>query len=402
MKKLGLILASASLMATMFTGCNTQNPTAASNDLAPTAILRNNVTLAELAPKNGTPIEGQYIVVFNENRVPRRSGKGFVSEKARKLLRERGMNDQSVEKVYDNALSGFCAKVSKAEMEKLKEDPSVLFIEQDRIVTIEGGKKRDVTPPPEQQITPWGISRVGGFVDATNLGRTAWIIDTGVDQDHPDLNVAESNNISFVPRDSNPDDKHGHGTHVAGIIAAKNNSQDVVGVAAGAPVVSVRVLDRRGSGAMSDVLAGVNYVASRAQVGDVANMSLGGGVYDALDLAVTNAGQAGIKFVLAAGNESMDASLTSPARANGENVFTVSAIDEADALAYFSNYGLGVDYAAPGVNILSLQKGGGTTTMSGTSMAAPHVTGLLLLGPIVTDGFISGDKDNVADPIAHR
>ncbi len=209
--------------------------------------------------------------------------------------------------------------------------------------------------------------------------------------------------MNFVTRGKNSaDDGNGHGTHVAGTIAAIDNDIDVVGVAAGATVVPVRVLSNNGSGYMSWVLAGVDYVAANADPGDVANMSLGGGVSTSLDNAVKTAAANGIHFVLAAGNDSMHANNSSPARANGDFIYTVSAIDNNGNFAWFSNYGNPpVDVAAPGVNILSTASGGGATTMSGTSMAAPHVAGLLLLNSLNTNGTASNDPDGTADPIAY-
>ncbi|HWS00124.1 MAG TPA: S8 family serine peptidase, partial [Prolixibacteraceae bacterium] len=198
-------------------------------------------------------------------------------------------------------------------------------------------------------------------------------------------------------------DDNGHGTHVAGIIAAKNDEFGVVGVAPGAKVIPVKVLNRSGSGSYSGIIAGVDWVAAHGGVGDVANMSLGGPAYPDLDDAVETAAAGGIKFALAAGNESTNALTRSPARANGANVYTVSAMDKNNNWAYFSNYGNPpVDYCAPGVSIYSTYKGGKYATMSGTSMAAPHVAGLLLLGNIATDGNVKGDPDGKADPIAHR
>jgi subtilisin family serine protease len=132
-------------------------------------------------------------------------------------------------------------------------------------------------------------------------------------------------------------------------------------------------------------------------------MSLGGPAYTALDIAIQNAAAKGIRFTLAAGNESMNASYSSPARVNGDGIYTISAMGEGDVWAYFSNFGNPpVDYCAPGISILSTYKGGWYATMSGTSMAAPHVAGLLLLGNIDTDGNVKGDPDGKADPIAHR
>jgi subtilisin family serine protease len=229
------------------------------------------------------------------------------------------------------------------------------------------------------------------------------VIDTGIDLDHPDLNVNNALSATFVPRTSSANDDNGHGSHVAGTIAAINNTIGVVGVAAGAEVVAVKVLDRRGSGAYSTIIAGVDYVSANATSGDVANMSLGGPAYTELDNAVLAAAGKGIKFALAAGNESTLASTKSPARVNHANVFTVSAVGTNDAWAYFSNYGNPpVDFAAPGVSIYSCYKGGGYTTMSGTSMASPHVAGLLLWGNVGTDGNAVGDPDGNADPIAHK
>ena len=167
--------------------------------------------------------------------------------------------------------------------------------------------------------------------------------------------------------------------------------------------VAVKVLDARGSGAYSGVIAGVDYVAANGKSGDVANMSLGGPVSKALDDAVLAAAAKGIKFALAAGNESTDANNSSPAHVNHSNVYTVSAMNNTDTFASFSNYGNPpVDYCAPGVGIKSTWKDGAYNTISGTSMASPHVAGLLLLGNIATDGYVKGDPDNNADPIAHR
>jgi len=163
------------------------------------------------------------------------------------------------------------------------------------------------------------------------------------------------------------------------------------------------VLDRRGSGSYSGVIAGVDYVASGAPNCAVANMSLGGPVSQALDAAVLAAGQAGVTMVLAAGNESDDANNHSPARAGGasanDNVYAISAVNSSDAFASFSNYGSAVSYAAPGVGVESTWKSGGYNTISGTSMAAPHAAGVFLLGNASTDGTASGDPDGNPDPI---
>ena len=323
---------------------------------------------------------------------------------------------------YSTVFRGFSARMTSVAADNLfRNNDDVIGYTRDGIVTIAqasptkgkpktpGGGGGNVTAPA--QVTPWGITRVGcapvvPTICAPAGDKKAWIIDTGIDLDHPDLNVAETGHISFVNSGkdpSNPDDQNGHGTHVAGTIAAIDNGFGVVGVAAGAPVVSVRVLDRRGSGSYSGVIAGVDYVASVASVGDVVNMSLGGPPYTLLDAAVKAAAAKGIHFAIAAGNSGTDANNHTPARANGDNIYTVSAIDSSDNFASWSNWGNPpVDFAAPGVSILSTWKGGGTKTISGTSMAAPHVAGLLLIGNVGSSGTASGDPDGNPDPIAHR
>ncbi len=320
-----------------------------------------------------------------------------------KLLKRNGITDSEVGYVYSNALSGFSVKIAPGQMKKLETDASVKHIEEDQVITLspiqvsKGKPGGGGTTPPAAQVIPWGIARVNGGVDAT--GKTVWIIDTGVDFDHPDLLVDASRAANFTS-DRSGDDLNGHGTHVAGTIAALDNGFGVVGVAAGATVVPVKVLNRRGSGTNSGVIAGIDYVAANAANGDVANMSLGGGVSTALDDAVVAAAAAGVKFALAAGNESDDANNHSPARANHANIYTISAMDSNDTFAYFSNYGNPpIEYCEPGVSIYSTYMGGGYATLSGTSMASPHMAGLLTLGAVRTDGYVLNDPDGNPDPI---
>ena len=261
--------------------------------------------------------------------------------------------------------------------------------------------KAKPAPQPVAQSTPWGITRIGGSTDGT--GKTAWIIDTGIDMDHPDLTVDQTRGKNFISLTAKPDDDNGHGTHCSGIVAARNNSLGVIGVAAGATVVPIKVLDRRGSGAYSGIIAGVDYVATNGKTGDAVNMSLGGPAYQPLDDAIIALAAKGLKVALAAGNESQSANNVSPARVNGTNIFTISAMATGDLWATYSNYGNPpVDYCAPGSSIYSTYKGGGYATLSGTSMATPHVCGILLLGNISTDGTVKNDPDGNADPIAHR
>ena len=335
-----------------------------------------------------------YIFVFDDQAV---TEKLPVAERARALSHEYG---GQLRHAYSYALKGFSAMMTAEAAQSLFENhPEIKYYEANGVVWAVG------KPPwagggggdTGGQVTPWGVTRVGGGVSGNFC--KAWIIDTGVDLDNPDLNVDTADSIAFARSKNGADDDNGHGTHVAGTIAAIDNNIDVVGVAPGATVVPVKVLDRRGSGAWDDVLAGIDYVAHHAASCDVANMSLGGGYSQALNDAVITASHA-CTFVIAAGNDGIDAANASPASANGGNILTISAIDQNDNLASWSNYGVPpVDFAEPGVNILSLKVGGGTTTMSGTSMATPHAAGLVLLGNIRTDGSTNPDPKGDVHPI---
>ena len=301
------------------------------------------------------------------------------------------------------AARGFSAVIPESRVAAVSGDPRVRLVERDgpvQLIYPVEGMARPGGGGGSTQATPWGISRVGGFADGT--GKTAWIIDSGIDLNHADLNTSRACHTYFAG--TSPADGNGHGTHVAGTIAAKNNSIDVVGVAPNAYVCSVRVLGNSGSGSWEGLVNGVNYVASKGASGDVANMSLGGSGSNAtLEKAIVDAAAKGIKFVLAAGNEGVDASTTTPSRTNGNNVYTISATDVNDCMPSWSNFGNPpVDFAAPGVSILSTRKGGGTTTMSGTSMAAPHAAGVLLLGGARSSGSAKCDPDGSPDPIISR
>lgn len=325
-----------------------------------------------------------------------------VKASSEKILKRAGITDGEVTVIYGTAVKGFAVKIAPGQLKKLENDPSVKYVGEDQVITLvqpDARTKVKPTPQPPAQSTPWGISRVNGGVNYSGSNKI-WIIDTGIDLDHPDLNVDTQNGWNFVANTLAADDDNGHGSHCAGIAAAVNNTIGVVGVAAGATVVPVKVLNRRGSGSYSVIIAGVDWVAAHAAVGDVANMSLGGGYDPTLNSAVETAAGLGIKFSLAAGNESTDANTKSPASANGSNIFTISASDINDNWAYFSNYSNPpVDFCEPGVSIYSTYKGGGYTTMSGTSMAAPHAAGLLLLGNIRNGGTVIGDPDGNPDVI---
>ncbi len=344
----------------------------------------------------GDVVPGSYVCVFKKGAVSR----GNAQSESNRAVQAGG---GQLKRVYSVAIQGFAADLPAQALERVQAaNPNIAYCEQDRIFTIppvraeaRPGGGGGVQPAQE---TPWGIARVNG--GAAGAFATAWVIDSGIDLDHPDLRVDVARSRSFLSNDASPDDLNGHGTHVAGTIAALDNTIGVIGVAPGAAVVSVRVLDRRGSGTTSGVIAGVDYVAQFGRAGDVANMSLGGGVSQSLDDAVVSAASGGVRFALAAGNESDNANNHSPARANGPNVYTVSAFAVGDRWATYSNFGNPpIDYAEPGSSIKSTWKDAGYNTISGTSMATPHLAGLLLAGAVRNGGPVIGDPDGNPDPI---
>jgi len=371
----------------------------------------------EIQGENWEIIPGKYIVVFEKRELKKNSRlpstlkyserQNIILADAEKIIREKNIRNSKIGNIYSEVVVGFSAELDKEDVEILRKDPKVAYVENDRYVVLKrppGVGKDKGNNIPAGETVPWGINRVG-YGNGTNTGRKAWIIDTGIDLDHPDLNVDNNLSISFLSRnESTPEDKNGHGTHVAGTIGAIDNEIGVIGVAAGATVVAVKVLNKNGSGYLSDVLEGIDYVAGNAKAGDVANLSLSGSANNLFDAAVIAAADKGIFFSIAAGNNRFNASNISPARVEHENVFTVSAMDSNNEWASFSNYGNPpIDYCAPGVSVMSCWKGGGYNTISGTSMAAPHVGGLLLLNgkDIGKDGYVGSDPDGSPDPIAH-
>ncbi|HEY8898486.1 MAG TPA: S8 family serine peptidase, partial [Niastella sp.] len=220
------------------------------------------------------------------------------------------------------------------------------------------------------------------------------------------LNVDSIRSRSFISIETTAADQNGHGTHVAGIIGAKNNSFGVLGVASGATLVALKVFNKNGEGTVSSIIQALAYVNANAKAGDVVNMSLGEDQTSAiLDAQVQGTAARGIYIAIAAGNDNKPASQFSPGRVNGTNIYTVSAIDSLDNFASFSNYGNDVvDYAAPGVQILSTWLNGQYATFTGTSMAAPHVAGLLLLNGknLTSSGNAKNAPGGVLYPIAHK
>lgn len=345
------------------------------------------------APASAQKIEGQYICVFQ----PALVAKANVRAEA---ARAANSGQGQLKNTYENTIRGFALNASAQGIANIMaKNPRVAFCEQDQVMSI---------PPTAQaapggvtaqaETIPWGITRVGG--GQTGSTRKAWVIDTGIDYTHPDLNVNTALSRSFT-REKDGNDGNGHGTHVAGTIGAKaGNGIGVVGVAPGVQVIAVKVLTRSGSGSNSGVIAGVDYAAANFASGDVANMSLGGSFSQALNDAVVAAAVKGLKFALAAGNESTSATTKSPASANHANIYTISSFAQGDNWSSFSNFGNPpVDFAEPGSSIYSTYKSGGYATLSGTSMASPHMAGLLLLGTPRSGGTVTGDPDGNPDTI---
>ncbi|WP_030778932.1 S8 family peptidase [Streptomyces sp. NRRL S-920] len=346
---------------------------AAAISTAAVAVLGTVTALpAQAAPAEGTVIaagsadavKGSYIVTLKNS-----SGLKAATSRGKGLISEYG---GSVTKTFKSALNGYTAKLSEAEARRLAADPAVASVEQNRRVRVSA----------TQTNAPWGLDRIdqarlplnGGFTypDTAGSGVTAYVIDTGVRISHSEISGRAVNGYDAVDGDSTAQDGNGHGTHVATTIAGKT-----YGVAKKAKIVGVRVLDNDGSGTTAGVIAGIDWVTGNHAAGApaVANMSLGGGASTSLDNAVKNSIADGVTYAVAAGNEGVNASSSSPARVPA--AITVGATGSNDARASWSNYGSVLDIFAPGVSIKAGWHTGdtATNTISGTSMATPHVAG---------------------------
>lgn len=330
-----------------------------------------------------------------------------------------GIEAKQISQVYTGIITGFAVQMSQGEIkefvERAKNSELVQSVGQDIYVNFDSSPTPEsvVSSPMPPQSVDWGVQFTGSG-DGSRLFNWAFVLDTGVDLDHPDLKVSRGWSRSYVAGEASPDDNQGHGTHVAGIIAAKDNDIGTKGVAAGATVVSVKVLSGVRRSKWSELFRGVSYAGAVAWRGDVLNLSLGGpkpswweslwgDVRNDIENCLRNIGQRGRYVTIAAGNEASNANDYTPARTNGVNIFTISNMTSTRRLAGDSNFGNGpVDYAAPGSGIYSTYRNGRYATMSGTSMAAPHVAGILLInrGRINTNGRLVWDRDANRDPIA--
>ncbi|GAB3731473.1 hypothetical protein GCM10028862_11550 [Luteimonas pelagia] len=333
---------------------------------------------AELLRARGAPIQGQYIVVLKEDAAALANEYGIhagvsraqVPDVARNMARAHGA---TVVHAYRNALRGFSVRANGRALERLLADPRVAYVEEDGLVSI------DAT----QSNATWGLDRIdqanlplsGTYTyNTTASGVHAYIVDTGVLASHNDFGGRVGNGYTAISDGNGTSDCNGHGTHVAGTVGGAT-----WGVAKGVTLHPVRVLGCSGSGSNSGVIAGMDWVASNHVKPAVANMSLGGGASQATDDAVARMHNAGVTVVVAAGNDSGNACSYSPARA--AVAITVGSTTNTDARSSFSNYGSCLDIFGPGSSITSAwyTSNSATNTISGTSMASPHVAGVAAL-----------------------
>ncbi|GAA1791532.1 S8 family peptidase [Actinomadura chokoriensis] len=317
----------------------------------------DSAALVRVTAAEGSPVPGQYIVTLKPG--------ASTSDTAGKV-RAAGV------KRFDGVLNGFAAKLTGDQLDRLRRDHRVAAIEQDQIVRASTTQRAPL---------PWGLDRIDQrsgklsksyYYKSSGSGVNAYVIDTGLDVRHKEFGGRAS--IAWTASRFNGDgrDCNGHGTHVAGIIGSKT-----YGAAKSVKLRALRVLDCDGAGSMSDVVAAVQWLRTHAAKPAVANMSLGGPKSSALNTAVTSLSKSGVFLSVAAGNDNRDACNYSPSGAGW--VMAVGATTKSDARASFSNWGKCVDINAPGYGVYSTWPGGGRKAISGTSMAAPYVSGVAAL-----------------------
>lgn len=362
---------------------------------------------AVVKPKSaeGEIIPDQYIIQFHASAIPcaqERLGTTLTdrTEKARKMaplkaeveaeinawLTKYGITSDQVLHRYTTLTAGVALNIPKRTFVLISKDPDVSSIEHDRMEQLPPFVVENIEPGSNRAETvPCGITAAGGWA-TISTGRWIWIVDTGIDLDHPDLSVLSSAPFAAdIWGGTSPDDCYGHGTHVAGTAAAIHNDFGVVGVSAGSTVVPVRVFGCSGGSPTSTIVAGLDHVGLYDIPGDVVNMSLGGyygtsgcSTGSAYLASINNLNNSGVFVAIAAGNNASNADWYQPACVNGNNVFTVSSMTCSYGFSsWFSNYGIPpVDWIAVGENVYSTYMGGGYATMTGTSMATPHVAGI--------------------------
>jgi len=394
MKKTKLMLVTAIVCSTMYSCVD--NEVAAPNeklivDTEGDEQLIPNQYIVVFKPENITASRVNE-PVFNDRAAKQKYARETTSKVRQELQDFYRSNDLASEDViseFTSLYSGFVAKLDQDKLDQLLGDPRVDFIEQDRMLTLDFEveaiynedelTKGSSNERAAAQSTTCAIQNAGGAANGSGANTFIWIVDTGIDLDHPDLNVNLTYSRSFA--DSSPDDSNGHGTHVAGISAAISNSFGVVGVSAGAQVVAVDVLGS-GSAPTSSIISGMDYIAANDISGDVVNMSLG--PRSRTGCSSSSAYRSALArlndqsyIALAAGNSSDDARFYDPACQNLNRVYTVASMTCNGSFSSFSNYGTPVDWIATGSSVTSTYPGGRYATLSGTSMASPVVAGIL-------------------------
>ncbi|MEL6651193.1 MAG: S8 family serine peptidase [Bacteroidota bacterium] len=389
-----------------------------------------------VSQQHGSRIPGEYILMFKEDlpyfeRLDQEDINSQPNEQRASLARtaeisakrheviesylierlaKHQVKQQSVKRIYDIGRSkGALLNLTEAEAAEMALDESVASVEANEIIamSLNPGSKSRLVPAdngPATQLTTQNISAVGGTRDFSNKSNWAFIIDSGIDLDHPDLNVETAYSFSTVSYESDANDYFGHGTHVAGVIGAKNDGKGVVGVASGASMVAVKVLDKNGYGTKDNLLKALARVQYMVKEGDVINISLGTDESSFIDNAIINIKNLKkVRIVVAAGNQGVSTFDLSPAKIKDKDVFVVGSVNENLNFSTFSNYGLSVEFLAPGEGIYSTYKNGKYAWMNGTSMAAPHVAGILLVsgGRYRTKKQIKLKSGNKARVIRH-
>lgn len=348
----------------------------------------------------GIPVENQFIVVLKDEAPS-------VHAREALLLNLASQHGAELARTYHSALNGGVMQMTEARARALSNHAFVDYVEQDSMVQL-------IVPLSTSQQTPtpsWGLDRIDQHLlplDTTynysndGSGVNAYVIDTGIYISHTEFSGRATIGADFV-NDGNSGDCNGHGTHVAGTIGGTQ-----YGVAKNVNLIAVRVLNCSGSGTIAGVIAGIDWVTTTKQSADlafpsiphptVANMSLGGGTSSSLDTAVNNSINSGITYVIAAGNSSRNACNFSPARVSA--ALTIGATDKTDTRPTWSNYGKCLDLFSPGVGITSAWIGSdtATNTISGTSMATPHVAGVVALklhqNPSATPSMVTSELIN--------